>query len=143
MMSKVVYNACYGGFGLSDKAIKRYAELKGLTLYPESSKYGLTTYWIVPENERPTDNGNFYSLTTEERIAFNKAYKAAQLYDRYIKRTDPALVQVVEELGDEANGQCACLRIAEIPSGTAYRIDEYDGNESVETKDSYDWDTAP
>lgn len=28
---KVVYNACYGGFGLSDEAIKRYWKIKGGT----------------------------------------------------------------------------------------------------------------
>ena len=33
-MTKIVYNACYGGFSLSEKAIKRYWELKGET-YPE------------------------------------------------------------------------------------------------------------
>jgi hypothetical protein len=52
------------------------------------------------------------------------------------------LVQVVEELGDKANGRCAKLRIAEVPAGTLYRIDEYDGFESVETKDSYEWNVA-
>ena len=34
-MAKVVYNADYGGFGLSDVAIARYAELKGLILNTE------------------------------------------------------------------------------------------------------------
>lgn len=29
-MVKIVYNTCYGGFGLSPRAIKRYAELKGI-----------------------------------------------------------------------------------------------------------------
>ena len=29
MMNKVVYNACYGGFGLSEKARKLLNELKG------------------------------------------------------------------------------------------------------------------
>jgi hypothetical protein len=29
-MTKVAYNACYGGFSLSHKAIMRYAELKGI-----------------------------------------------------------------------------------------------------------------
>ncbi len=28
-MTKVVYNACYGGFGLSEKAKARYKELGG------------------------------------------------------------------------------------------------------------------
>jgi hypothetical protein len=59
-----------------------------------------------------------------------------------IERTDPALVQVVEELGNKANGKCAKLCIYEVPAGTLYRIDEYDGNESVMTQDTYDWKMA-
>jgi hypothetical protein len=62
--------------------------------------------------------------------------------DRDFERNDPILVQVVEELGDKANGSCAKLRIAEVTAGTLYRIDEYDGFESVETKDSYEWNVA-
>lgn len=31
---------------------------------------------------------------------------------------------------------------AQDPVGTAYRIDEYDGNESVQTVASYEWKTA-
>lgn len=33
-MGKVVYNACYGGFGLSEKACLLIAERKGFTLEP-------------------------------------------------------------------------------------------------------------
>jgi hypothetical protein len=29
---KVVINDCYGGFGLSDEGVARYAEIKGVTL---------------------------------------------------------------------------------------------------------------
>ncbi len=29
---KVVINDCYGGFGLSDEGVARYAEIKGITL---------------------------------------------------------------------------------------------------------------
>lgn len=49
------------------------------------------------------------------------------------------LVQVVEELGDKANGEYAKLRIEEVYG--SYRIDEYDGNESVMTSGDYDWIT--
>ena len=59
-----------------------------------------------------------------------------------IERTDPALVQVVEELGEAANGMSAALRIAELPAGTLYRIDEYDGSETVMTQDDYNWSVA-
>ena len=100
-MTKIVYNACYGGFSLSDEAISRYAKIKGIT-------------------EEAGD----------------------ELYDRDIERTDPVLVQVVEELGELADGACARLRIKELVSGTLYRIDEYDGYESVTTIDDYNWSVA-
>ena len=54
--------------------------------------------------------------------------------DEKIKaRTDSDLVSIVEELGDEANGNYADLRIVEIPDeviGNIY-IEEYDGIESI------------
>ena len=98
-MTKIVYNACYGGFGLSDKAINRYWELKG-EKGPE--------YWYTGD----------------------------------LERDDPILVQVVEELGEEANGMFAALQIEELEVGTRYRIDEYDGYESVETESDYSWRVA-
>jgi len=56
-----------------------------------------------------------------------------------VERNDPILVAVVERLKDAANGKSASLKIQEIPSGMKYRIDEYDGLESVVTPDEYDW----
>lgn len=56
-----------------------------------------------------------------------------------VVRHDPVLVRVVEELGERASGPYATLQIVELPDGTEYRIDEYDGSESVETRDSYVW----
>jgi hypothetical protein len=48
-----------------------------------------------------------------------------------LKRTDPRLIQVVEELGEEANGMCAKLDIVEIPDGVDWEIHDYDGMETV------------
>ena len=92
---KVVYNNCYGGFGLSTAGLKRYAELKGSPI-------------------RQFDD----------------------------LRDDPLLVQVVEELGETANGPCALLAIHDVPAGARWRIDEYDGAESVMTVEDYDWKVA-
>jgi len=110
-MTKVVYNACYGGFGLSNEAMDRMIELgyDGLKLNPE--------------------------YDPESKSMFNSKYYG----DDNIARHDPVLVQVVEELGDKASGEYAKLAIAEVDG--PYRIDEYDGYESVETADSYDWIT--
>jgi len=33
-VTKIAYNSCFGGFGLSHAATMRYAELKGLKIYP-------------------------------------------------------------------------------------------------------------
>jgi hypothetical protein len=55
-------------------------------------------------------------------------------------RHDSILVQVVEELGERANGIHATLRIAEV-SGP-YRIEEYDEIETVMEPKDYEWITA-
>lgn len=135
MSFKVVYNACFGDFGLSDAAVKRYAEIKGLTLHFEKSRYGGMTYYTVPPEERshePTPE-QWVKWSMERRQAFNEAYKAETLYDRDIPRDDPILIQVVEELGKAASGECANLQIAELPDDMAdnWHIHEYDGYEHV------------
>jgi hypothetical protein len=48
-----------------------------------------------------------------------------------VKRSDPKLVLAVEKLGDKANGFFAKLEVIEIPDGTDYTIEEYDGVEHV------------
>jgi hypothetical protein len=139
-MTKIVYNACYGGFGLSHEAVLRYAELKGITLYHKDESGIFTHYYLCPpeEFERLQDEDHNNPIRQGRYERSNAMYFSPS----NIERNDPALVQVVEELGDKANGQCAKLRIAEVPAGTLYRIDEYDGNESVETKYAYDWKVA-
>jgi hypothetical protein len=46
-------------------------------------------------------------------------------------RTDPNLIQVVEEMGEKANGKFAKLKIIEIPDNTEWTIEEYDGLEWI------------
>jgi len=101
IVTKIVYNDCYGGFGLSDKAVARYWELKGLPVHDAFTRYDL-------EDDR----------------------------------ADPVLVQVVEELGQDAGDVFSNLQIRELPEGTLYRIDEYDGRETVMTQDEYTWRVA-
>lgn len=115
-MTKIVYNTCYGGFSLSKAAINRYAQLKGWTITWEP----LTMY--ISEVPRIAEAPNFYT--------------------KNIPRTDPTLIQVVEELGPDANGPFARLAICDLLPGTRYRIDEYDGAETVKTIDDYKWSIA-
>jgi len=55
-------------------------------------------------------------------------------YDRDIERTDKDLIAVVEELGEEASGSCAELKVVEIPDGTDWVLSEYAGVERIEEK---------
>ena len=123
-MTKVVINNCFGGFELSDKAMQRYCELKGIKVYPED-RDGFMVFWLSP----PTGDEN----EDVDRDTIN---------NWNLNRDDPSLVQVVEELGEDANGDFAALGIVDIPPGTKYRIVEYDGNESIETADDINWKTA-
>lgn len=98
-MTKIVYNACYGGFSLSVEAKNLYLKRKGVSV-------DYISEWDID-------------------------------------RADPDLVTVVEELGSEnASGFCAELKIVDLIPGTLYRITEYDGSETVETKDNIDWKVA-
>ena len=138
-MTKIVFNGCYGGFSISDEAMMRYAELKGITLYTKQ-QYGFTHYYLCP----PEEYDRISAENQTKPVSPGRFERSNSLYfsNRDFERDDPILVQVVEELGDKANGSCAELQITEVPAGTLYRIDEYDGFESVETKDTYDWKVA-
>jgi len=81
---KVVINADYGGFSLSEEAYK-FLGLK----------------W----------DGYGFAFTDE--------------------RSDLKLVECVEKLGEKANGECAKLKVIEVPDEVKYEIEEYDGREHV------------
>lgn len=87
----VVINTRYGGFSLSEEAIKRYKNLAGV---------------------QETQDWSMYDLA----------------------RDDAYLVRVVRELGEDANGDFAYLKIIEIPADVDWEIDEYDGREWVAEK---------
>ena len=129
-MTKIVYNACYGGFSLSEAAMRLYAEKKGLPFYVWKDPVDLTSqYYFTADPSGMTEIDN----------EFDQKYS---LYEHDLKRTDPVLVEVVEELGDKANGSYAKLCIIALPAGTKYRMEEYDGFETVMTFEDYKWETA-
>ena len=131
---KLVINTCFGGFGLSEKAMRRYFELKGWPLYVEKHGSLHSTYWKVPPEDRPIQPEPWTSAPLEDRQRYNTEYVKKSVYDGDIPRDDPHLVRVVEELGREADGPHASLSIVEIPDGVEWQIEEYDGNEHVAEK---------
>lgn len=126
---KFVINTCFGRFGLSNKAIKRYIELRGQTphcyLYNNNTKtYSKCNEDDYNENLILTiiDLGESFSSLDDSKYKYI-------LYDPAINRNDPYLIQVVEELGEEANGRYAKLKIVEYDID--YEIDDYDGKETL------------
>ena len=86
MTQKIVINTRHGGFGLSEVAEARYAQISG---------------------------------------------KSQPVYYWDIARNCPHLVQVVQELGEQAWGPHSELKVVEIPRYVKWHIHEYDGSECV------------
>ena len=132
-MKKIVINACYGGFSLSPRALKRYAELAGRECFFFTSN--LSTRAYKPVNVDDLDDEWFFSSFDtphpNEEVT-NENYRQNNIDPQ--ERDDPVLIQVVEELGSGANGRCANLKIVEIPDDVEWEIEEYDGNEWVAEK---------
>jgi hypothetical protein len=134
---KLAINNCHGGFGLSDAAYKRYAELKGLQLWIEKDKrFSINThYWTVPPEKRPPDlSEEWNSLPLDVRTENNKAHAACQIYGKDIPRDDPDLIKTIEELKEKASGRFAKLKVVNIPNDIKWEIEEYDGLEWVAEK---------
>jgi hypothetical protein len=108
---KIVINSDYGGFSLSDEAILEYGRRKGLNLVKDEN-----TNWSI-------------SIFYKDSVAKENYFE-----DREIPRNDPALVEVVEVLGEAANGFAANLKIVEIPEDVDWCIEENDGREWVSEK---------
>lgn len=110
---KLAVNKCYGGFDLSDKAHERLIEL-GISYFE--------SFDSMPKKDR-----DLYVVNSQSE-GFGKYY--SNFWD-YKNRTNPLLIQVIEELGKEASGKFGKIRIVEIPDDVQWEIDEYDGFETV------------
>lgn len=131
---KVVINKCYGGFGLSHEAQLRYLELAGKKVWVMSQEHEALLgplYSLVAPEQRLNDTHNWHEMTIDERKEYNRKYSEQTFNDSDLKRDDPLLVRVVEEMGGGANGRSSSLKIVEIPDGVEWEIEEYDGNEWV------------
>jgi hypothetical protein len=114
-MPKVVYNACYGGFGVSDACAKLVIEkMVAAGRLHDAQK-------LQAEIDEVGESYGSYAIKT------------------MVRRHDPALIAAIEELGvEKARGMCAELCIEEI-EGSVYRIDVYDGYESLVEPHGQEW----
>lgn len=138
--TKVVINACFGGFGLSDAAYEKLIEW-GVPVqkYQEEPRNADThLYQKVEANEGEVIFDRELTLPGENSINdLYHQYKPNSVTGRYWEtwasdnREHPLIIRVVEELGERANGSCAKLRIVEIPATVEYVVEEYDGREHI------------
>jgi hypothetical protein len=107
-MIEIVINKCYGGFGLSELAIRTLRQ-RNVEWANEVVLFG-ETYENGAVKDSNFDSYNPYKLS----------------------RDDKDLVQVVKDLGEKAYGEYSKLSIVDIPDDVEWEIDDYDGFESID-----------
>lgn len=145
-MAKVILNKGYGGFQVSAKAHKIYAERLGKELFyyvgeydhdVREVQYTRVSYEVFLRKKTLLyfyslkDLGEFISKDIDREDSDSEL----DLDEKH--REDPLLIEIVEELGEEASGWAGTLKVVEIPDELAngnYMIDEYDGWETLHAK---------
>jgi hypothetical protein len=132
---KVAYNNCFGGFNLSPLAETEYRKKKGinLTWYKELEGGG---YKRINDISTLSEFKGIFLTSSDADLGdeVKEIPKDNYFYDFWDEdenRADPDLIEVIERLGEKADGHCASLAIKEIPDGSTFEITEYDGNEDV------------
>ncbi len=72
-----------------------------------------------------------FGLSKEAEAKYAALTSKEEVWSFELERNDPVLIQIVEELGEAANGGYAELKIVEIPDDVEWQIQEYDGIEWV------------
>ncbi len=115
---KVVINRCWGGFGLSQKALHALYHQKCDSIRRKTE-----------EDARSECPDIFDSLAKMSYGPLIGGYVYFGGGD--MDRDDPALVRVIEDMGKAADGLFAELKIVVIPNDLSWSIDDYDGMETV------------
>lgn len=127
MKHKIIYNDCYGGYTISDKAIDWRSEHGSERI----------KNFIAQKRIEAKERDDFSSVSQES--IDNAKFYVMYAVRSFLKRHDPDLVAVVEALCKEVNGTFSELAIAEIDEDK-YFIDEYDGRETVVTPADLCWE---
>jgi len=137
---KIVINSCFGGFGISNEALFELIKMKSKVV----NKFTIKEYY---GGNNPINKKDWKQDWKEEKTKlkpfklgmFSHEFLDGLLYDNefvyYLEdnsRDNLDLIKIIEKLGEKANGDNADLTVIEIPDGTSYEIDYYDGLESIE-----------
>jgi len=109
---EIVVNRCFGGFGISRKAVEFMAERGN-----EQAKAELDEI-----------------LSGKKNSYFDSYYGYSEKFSSEYNRTDPDLILAVKTLKGEANSGCSKLEVVEIPDGIEWEITDYDGVETIHEK---------
>ncbi len=127
---KLVINRCYGGFSLSPAA--------AIALFEEGWKElgtPVAEYYKTHDDRRQSDLADWRKSKASGGDGFCMAIFSideSHVIDvRPRDRSDKRLVEIVERLGEAADGAHAKLKVIEIPDGVEWSIEDYDGKESV------------
>lgn len=101
----------------------------------------------------PSYGSGWYTAHYVQQLLFDPVIveKILSVQDRAPWDTVPVhmqqeIIQYCQEKYPDANVTMAmgvdCLQVEWIPIGAEFRVDEYDGNETVVTKNQYAWITA-
>ncbi|HYQ47097.1 MAG TPA: hypothetical protein VER11_34240 [Polyangiaceae bacterium] len=142
---KIAINTCYGGFSLSPEAT--------LELWKRGGPVEATPideYFGVDKGKSPGEpcgkneslaRWREYLASDRKRSSFVTVFSPDESLALYAgrlsgdaMRADPILVKLIEEMGDAANGDCAEIKIVDVPDGVDWEISEYDGLEHVAEK---------
>ena len=80
-----------------------------------------------------TSHGGF-GLSKEALALFNERSGTTITYECNIERNNPILVEIVEQLGEAADGNYAELKVVEIPDDVQWLIQDYGGDEWIAEK---------
>ena len=124
-MLKVVLNENYGGYLLSPVAEALYAAKTGFKVYRYMMHYAYEGTYLkrIYDLKWYTDEMCYWlRKDLGEEVSYDGIDEDLFFYSGLIERDDEILVQVVEELGENAGEDCK-LKIVEIPNDVEWYVD--------------------
>ena len=125
-MQRVVYNACYGGFGLHEDVVKWVRENEDQLSNEYSDE-------AVEDLADVTISGEYYSDGSGPKGDYMN-----YIHGHEVERDNELLADVVAGEtaynGDINGSSASSLRVAEVPNGVDWTIDERDGQETVKER---------
>ena len=132
---KVVINTCLGGFGLSNKAIKKYLELKQIPYWVYEFDYKSRDYKRTNVRNALKDDGqdNYTFCIRDLGKRVDKIPNGVGVYSFKLSenRSDEILIKIVEELGKDSFGLFSDLKVINLPDNVEYDIEEDRGVEKI------------